>query len=332
MQLAARPLRPRRPFSPAWPLVATLALSFAGSGLHAETFDLSLAASRGETAVVEIDFGEGLRPDPGSVRISSHSSRAIEAHVEASGWGSWDVEVTLERRAGAPRLDVRARGATTWLFGGPNIRVDVAVPDGIDIDLVSWGGDVRIEALEGGLRGTLHDADIRARGIEGRVKLSLVNAASAEVENVHGDLEASSDAGAVHATGISGRAEVRSSDGAIVLRRTGGAVTAKALDGDIDLNEIAGPVTARTERGGIHVGFSTSGGGVIETERGDVVVTLPAREGVSLDARASDGSIDLAAGRFDGEHTGDRAVGTIGGGGPRLVVRTRRGDIRVSQR
>ncbi len=321
---------------PGWTKTTLLGAAVAWIGfattVHAEVTEHRLAATPGETVAVEIDFGEGFRPDPGWVRVSSHDSDQVEARVETSGWGAWDVEVSLERRAGAVRLDVRARGTTTWLFGGPNIRVAVAVPAGTTLDVASWGGDVQIDGHRGALRANVHEADISIHGVRGRVQIDLEGSASAEVDDVVGDLGIDGDDGTIRVARVTGRAEVRSNDGPVHLQDIEGPITAKTLDGDLELTHVTGAVTARTERGAIRVGFEGGSSGVVETERGDIAVTLPPGQGASLDAQAGDGTVDIAASGFDGERSGGRAVGTIGNGGPRLVVRSKRGDIRVSQR
>ena len=320
------------PWSIPWSIRLGVLLACVAAPALAEDFEESVPASPGETVEVEIDFGDGLRPDPGFLQLSSYKGDEIRVRVDTTGWGSWDVEVSLERRSGRARLDVRARGTTTWMFGGPNIRIDVSVPERVNVDIVSWGGNVRVEDLVGGVRGTLHDADIRIRGVDGRVKLNLEDSASAEVDEVRGDFEASADSGAIRAGWIAGRTEVRTGNGSVMLQHVSGPITVKSLDGDIELNQVAGPVTARSDRGSVTIGFSVGTGGLVETEQGDVAVTLPEKSGAALDVRSGDGNVDVAAGEWEGERGPNHARGTIGAGGPRLVVRSARGAIRVSQR
>ena len=333
MQSAAKnPL----PYSVCWHgfplLLALTALSVAlpVSGSADDDFRESVAASPGETFEVEIDFGDGLRPDPGFVRLSSHKGNEVVVRIDTSGWGSWDVEVDLERRSGRARLDVRARGTTTWMFGGPNIRIDVDVPEKVGIDIVSWGGNVRVEGVVGSVRGSLHDADIRLRDVKGRVKLNLEDSSAAEVEEVRGDFEVSTDSGSVRAGRISGRAEVRSNEGRVELHHVKGPITAKSLDADIEMDEIHGPVNVRSEGGHLTVRFAQASGGLIESGAGDVTVTLPAGAGAEVDAKARGGTVDVAA-RFAGERSETHAVGAVGDGGKRLVLRSASGAVRVNQ-
>ncbi len=313
-------------------LAILLAGLLAASAVKADEFVESVPAKHGETVDVEIDFGEGLRPDPGYIRLTSQAGDdQVRARVDTTGWGNWDVEVSLERRGGRVQLDVRARGTTTWMFGGPNIRIDVSVPEGIDVNVVSWGGNVRVENLIGGLRGTLHDADILVRNVDGRVKLNLEDSASAQIDEVRGDFEVSSDSGEIRAARIAGRSEIRAGSGRVLLDQVEGPIAIKTLDGDIELSQVNGPVTARSDRGDVRIDFSGESAGLVETEQGDVAITLPEKHGAALDARSGEGKIDLAAGNFEGERGAHHALGTIESGGPRLVVRSAGGSIRIQQ-
>lgn len=300
--------------------------------LEATAFERAVEVAAGERVQIEIDFGDGLRPDPGFVRIASHDGDRVRARVDTTGWGQWDVEVALARRPGGARLDVRARGTVTWMFGGPNIRVDVFVPRDVRVDVISWGGAVRIEDLQGSVRGTMHDAGIIVNGVDGRVKLRVEQSGTAEIDDVSGDLDVDSEAGNVQASRIAGSVEIRSSDGAIEVADARGPITAKSLDGAIDLSGVAGPVTARSERGDVHVRFAAPTGGAIESDRGDVAVEWPQGEGAELDARSLCCPIDLATRGFEGRRGGEEVIGKIGAGGPSLVIRSSRGKIRVSQR
>ena len=256
----------------------------------------------------------------------------MRVRVESGGWGNWDVEVKLERLPSRIRLDVRVDGTTTWMFGGPNVRIQAFVPEGASVDLYSTGGEIRIEDLTGGLRGRVRDADAEIRGVSGPVKLKIANG-SLEVEELTGSLEVTTDVGDIRAAWITGAVEARTNDGAIVLRHVTGDATAKSLDGDLELREIGGAVTARTERGRVTVGFAGNAGGTIETERGDLAIELAEGGGADLDARAADGTVELANGLpWRGEHADGRAIGTIGEGGGRLVLRSARGGIRVGAR
>ncbi len=110
-------------------LAMPLAVALLGTPSLAETWEEALPDAPGGTVEVEFDLGEGLRPDPGSLTLRSHQVDEVRVEVLSDGWGSWNVEPRLEERAGRVRIEIRVTGASSWLFGGPNIRVRIWVYD-----------------------------------------------------------------------------------------------------------------------------------------------------------------------------------------------------------
>jgi len=140
-------------------------------------------------------------------------------------------------------------------------------------------------------------------------------------------------AGATLGLGIGVGSLVGGGDGSITLEHVSGPITAKSLDGSVELSEVEGPVDARSEAGTVSASFTHATGGSLETGVGTVSVTLPEGGGAALDARAARGGVELASSlAWDGERSDGHAVGTLGAGGPRLVLRCSRGEIRVSGR
>lgn len=311
------------------PLLALLLLAAPARGFQREE---RVPARPGGALEVEADLGSGLRPDRGWLSVSTHPADEVRVRVEADGWASWDVDVSLEPLPEKVRLDVRVSGATSWMFGGPQVRVHVFVPERTRVEVRSSGADLRVEDLVGRVRGRVRDGAVELRGVEGPVKMRVVGG-DLLAEEVHGDLEVLSSDGDVRATWVQGGVEARTDDGDITLEHVAGPVTAKSLDGSLDLSEVEGPVTAHTERGAVSASFSRATGGSLETERGVVSVVLPEGAGAALDARVTEGTVDLAPGlSWHGQRQEGRAVGTLGGGGPRLFLRSSRGEIRVSGR
>ena len=73
--------------------------------------------------------------------------------------------------------------------------------------------------------------------------------------------------------------------------------------------------------------------GSLIVERGNIDVRLPAGANTELDAEVTRGEIEIAEGLIEnGEVTAHHARGTVGAGGPRLMLRSSRGWIRVHGR
>jgi hypothetical protein len=295
-------------------------------------FEEALPVEPGGTLAIDVDLGEGLRPDPGFLELASHDADEVRVVGDADGWASWGVSFALEAGGPAVRLDVRVGGATSWMFGGPRVRVRVWVPREFSVDVRSNSGPLRIQEIGGRVRARARDAGVEVRGVLGPVKLRVVNG-PVEIEEITGDLQVTSSEGPIQVAWVAGDVEARTTGGPIEMRHIDGAVTAKTLGGSIELAQVRGPIVARTERGSVRASFSGPPAGSLETERGSVDVVIPADSAADLDARATQGSVALdAALGLDGEESDNRVVGTINGGGELLLLRTSSGRIHLSRR
>jgi hypothetical protein len=295
-------------------------------------FEEAIPVEPGGSLTVDVDLGEGLRPDPGFLELASHDMDEIRIVGDVDGWASWGVKFTLDTAGPAVRLDVRVEGATSWMFGGPRVRVRVWVPREFSLDIRSNSGPVRIQEIEGRVRARTRDAEVEVRGVTGPVKLRVVNG-PVEIEEITGDLQVTSSDGAIQVAWVTGDVEARTTSGDIEMHHIEGNVTAKTLAGAIDLAQVRGPVIARTERGSVRAVFSGSPAGSVETERGSVDVVIPSGSSADLDARATRGNVVVeAAVGLTGEETENEAAGEINGGGELLLLRTSQGLIHLSRR
>jgi len=295
-------------------------------------FEEAVPVEPGGSLAIDVDLGEGLRPDPGFLELASHDADEVRVVGDADGWASWRVRFALDAGGPTLRLDVRVEGATSWMFGGPRVRVRVWVPRDFSVDIRSDSGPVRIQDIGGAVRARTRDAGVEVRGVSGPVKLRVVNG-PVEIEEVTGDLQVTSSEGSIQIAWVSGDVEARTTEGPIEMRHVDGEVTAKTLGGSIELTQVRGPVVARTERGSVRASFAGPPAGSLETERGSVDVVIPAGSAADLDAHATRGEVALDATiGLDGEKAENLAVGTINGGGELLQLRTSHGRIYVGRR
>lgn len=295
-------------------------------------FEEVVPIAPGGNLVVDVDLGEGMRPDPGFLELTSHDADEIRVVADADGWSAWSVDYQLDVTTTAVRLDVRVGGATSWMFGGPRVRVRVWVPREFAVDVRTNSGSVRITEIGGRVRARTRDAEVEIRGVSGPVKLRVVNG-PVEIEEITGDVQLSSSDGEIQIAWVTGNVDARTTGGAIEMRNIDGDVTAKTLNGAIELAAIRGPVVARSERGPVRVSFAAPARGALETERGDIDVVIPTDAASDLDARATEGGVEVDASIvLTGEAEESSVVGEINGGGELLLLRTSRGRIRVSRR
>jgi hypothetical protein len=295
-------------------------------------FEETVPVEPGGSLAVDVDLGEGLRPDPGFLELASHDADEVRVVGDADGWASWRVRFALDAGDPVVRLDVRVEGATSWMFGGPRVRVRVWVPRNFSVDIRSDSGPVRIQDIGGRVRARTRDAGVEVRGVSGPVKLRVVNG-PVEIEEITGDLQVTSSEGSIQIAWVTGDVEARTTEGPIEMRHIDGEVTAKTLGGSIELAQVRGPIVARTESGSVRATFSGPPAGSLETERGSVDVLIPTDSAVDLDAHATRGQVALDATiGLNGEEAENLVVGKINGGGELLLLRTSHGRIFVGRR
>lgn len=138
--------------------------------------------------------------------------------------------------------------------------------------------------------------------------------------------------GSITIAALIGKVEAYTSGGSIKLGKIVGDVNVKTSGGSIKVDDVAGAINAKTSGGSIRISMSrqpehdsklsTSGGSVTAYLKSDIAVDLSASTSggrVSSDFNV-DGSVRKTS--IDGE---------INGGGPKLVLRTSGGSVRVEK-
>ncbi len=218
-------------------------------------------------------------------------------------------------------------------FGRPLVRGDlpgdfVASDVEGDVSLGRVAGRVKISASWG----QLHVVSA-GKGAE----LSTAGG-DITVDSVTGDVVATTAAGNVRAGSVSGDARLETTGGDVVVKSCGGAVAARTTAGDITLRRIRGPVVAQTSGGSVfcEIVSAVRPGVELTTGGGDVTLVLPANYRGDLDVRVSgvDTEDDYIVSQFPEvavvkRETFQRAEGKLGGGGPKIAIRTSAGLVRI---
>lgn len=310
--------------------VVLLACLAAAGCADARDVDERVEAQPGGLLEVDLDRGDGLRLDPGTLVVQSHAANEVRVTGEAHEWGASAVRFRIDRQGDAVRVQCRVRGPTSWMFGGPRVEVRIWVPREYSVDVRSTAGAVRLEDTTGALRvRTLGEVEI-ARA-EGPVRVR--SDGDVRIAEVVGDVDVRIDEGDIEARFIQGDVELRTGRGEIEVSHVQGMLVARTARGSLDLRDLAGPVEAVTERGGVYASFVDDPEGRIETSRGSVEVLLPDRARAQLEAISRRGGVELYDGfRVPGEQAPDRVAGPLNGGGSPLRLFTARGSVHVRPR
>jgi DUF4097 and DUF4098 domain-containing protein YvlB len=94
---------------------------------------------------------------------------------------------------------------------------------------------------------------------------------------------------------------------------------------------VAGDVRLQDENGSVELRMSKIGSVQLENRKGDVQIYLPDKAGFQVDARSRGGDVETDFNELKADNREEQAtlVGSVGGGGPHLVVTNEHGTIEI---
>ena len=295
-----------------------IAVVFAALALSA----LSAQADSDKIISRTFDVGQGgtihLDADAGDVHVTSGGSRSVTVEVIRHERADQN-ELTFDQKGNdvfvRSRDEERAHGRH-WSFSWSDsdwITFNIRIPSRYGVDLHTSGGSITADDIDG-------NAELHSSG--GALKTGRVN----------GNLIARSSGGDIKSEGANGTVDLRTSGGSIEIRHAGGTAVVHTSGGNIHIEDALDTVNATTSGGSITARFSRQprGDSRLSTSGGGVTVELAPSIGAELDAQASGGGVhsDMPI-TIQGTRDNDSLVGRIGGGGPRLVLRTSGGGIHI---
>jgi hypothetical protein len=223
----------------------------------------------------------------------------LTAHVPA--------RLTAEVRTGGGELDVSGVAA-------------VHLPKGM--------GRVRIAAVPGAVTGEIERGSVEIEEV-GSVTLKI-RRCEARLTKIAGALDLDARGGELRARGIGGPATLDAENIDGELEDVAGPVKLSGSGGQVRVHAARGPIDADTRRTTLLLSPGAAVPITASTENDTIEYTLP-QAGITLEATSTDGDLRIPEGLLEVEHTDDGASvrGAIRGGGPRVSLRTTRGDIVV---
>jgi hypothetical protein len=227
----------------------------------------------------------------------------------------------------------------------PRVQLTLRVPSRLTADVRLGGGEldvsnvaavhaakasgrIRFATIAGAVTGELGPGEIDIDHV-GSVAIETRNS-QVRIANVAGSLEAEARRGDFRARGIGGPAHLEGRDLEGELEDIAGPLRLTGSGGEVRVRGAKGSITAETERTTLKFTLDSAVAITATTEHDAIELTLPPG-GIALDAMATDGDIRLPDGMLTVQRDGDnaKASGAIRGGGPKVVLRTSRGDITV---
>ncbi|HEX7151204.1 MAG TPA: DUF4097 family beta strand repeat-containing protein [Thermoanaerobaculia bacterium] len=201
-------------------------------------------------------------------------------------------------------------------FGGSplrNVKFNIRVPARYSVDVRTSGGNINVSRINGA-------TELRTSG------------GNVTIEGASGDVLVRTSGGNIRIGDVNGIVDARTSGGNVMLARVGGTVTARTSGGNIKIEGSGGAIDASTSGGSIEAAFATQprGDSRLSTSGGNVRVALAPNIGAQIDAKSNGGGVrsDVPV-TVIGTQKREQLQGTIGGGGPKLTLRTSGGGIAI---
>ncbi len=299
--------------------------------------------------------------DDDQIRVTVHKRISAENQSDADKWNA-GTKPQISVSGNVVTLNANNQGAGDH---GVAEDLDISLPRKAAAVVSTRYGDVGVVGRDGNLEVSDQHGDVTASDINGKVSLNLDHS-SARISQVASDVSIEGRANDVSLEDVKGAVHL---DGefmeSVKLAKIAQPVTFKSsrtdmefsrLDGDLDLDsgdlqasDVIGPVRLSTrskdirltgvsgdvrledENGSVELRMSKLGSIQVDNRKDDVQIYVPDKAGFQADARARGGEIesDFSELKIDNSNDLATAAGTVGGGGPRLVVNNEHGNIEI---
>lgn len=211
------------------------------------------------------------------------------------------------------------------------VKFVVTVPARYNVQLNTAGGDIHVGDLNGEVRAKTSGGDLDLGRINGVVD-ARTSGGDVNIASAHTTVTLGTSGGDVAVGNADGNLTARTSGGDIDIKRAAGNLVAHTSGGSITIGEAHGIIDASTSGGSIQARMAQQphGDSQLKTSGGGITLTVAANVALDLDAHTSGGDIETDVPvTLLGKQSESTLNGKLNGGGPRVVLRSSGGDIRL---
>lgn len=307
------------------------------SQLKVETSGGNITVSGGNTPS-RVDIY--IRPANGKGK--SLSKEEIQRKLTAE----YDLDVSLSgnRLVATARPKNKVRDWTTTL----SISFVVFVPQNVSGDLVTSGGNIKVDGLTGGRQDfTTSGGNLDLKNVGGGRIKGTTSGGNITVAHARDNMELTTSGGNIAAEDCDGDMKLTTSGGTITLGQLNGEIKAITSGGNVKGRTVKGSLDAHTSGGNVQLSdlscsleTSTSGGNIdveikslgkfvkISNSGGNVDLSIPGGTGLDLKLQA-DRIKTSTLQDFKGELNEKEITGTIGGGGIPVNIKASSGRVNL---
>ena len=269
---------------------------------------------------------------------SSEKTMMLNANTRGAGdhWVTSDLEVSLPRKAS---VSVNARRGDVSVMGRDgdiqitNQKSDVSVSDiNGKIDLSLEHSSARVSQVSSDVSVDGHINDISLDDVKGSVRLNGEFVETLKLSKIAKAVSFKTSRTEMEFAKLDGDLDLDSGD----LRASNitGPIRLTTRSKDVVLDGVIGDVRLKDENGAVEVHVTKAGSMQVENRNGDIQIYLPDKAAFHLDARTRDGEVQSDFEQLQTTTSGNEtsATGTIGTGGPQLVLINEHGTIELRKR
>jgi len=303
----------------------------------------------------------------GDINISAGDDANIDVRAHQVAFASTDEEAKKIFDSQQAHVVVSGNTVTVKVDGNNRGRTNliITLPKSASVNLTASHGGVTIAGLGGNVDAEVQHGDMEATAVKGNVHVRLSSHGDFSAHDIQGDVTVEGNGGDLTVSDIQGKVTIQGDytgdthlervDQTVHFHSSRTDLELARLPGDLSLNgdslhaaQVVGPVRVICSRskdvemsqvfGDTHVedrdarvelGMAGSYAVDVKNAKGDVEISLPPNVAASVDARTHNGDI---VSDFPLSIMGDEnktATGTIGKGGPRLVLSTEHADLHI---
>ena len=294
------------------------------------------------------------------IRVVVHKRISAGSQSEADKWNT-ETRPSFTASDKIVTLNANTQGAGDhWVA----TDLTVSLPRKASVNLSGRRGDVSVLGRDGDVEVSSQHSDVTVEDVNGKANVSLEHS-SGRISKVSGDVSVDGRPNDVSIDEVGGALRLNGEFDSIKLGKVAGTVSFKSqrtdmefsrLNGNLDMdsgdlraNDLIGPfrLTTRSkdvrleglsgdvriedENGDIELRMAKLGSIQIQNRKGDVQVYVPEKSSFQLDAKARGGEFqtDFADLKVNNGEDQATASGSIGSGGPHLVLNNEHGTIEL---
>jgi hypothetical protein len=270
--------------------------------------------------------------DVGDIQVTAGGAGVTIDVTQRTHVSSRLLNVTFDQQQNDVSVRAKFEGASRWFnWSDDDAKFVVTVPSHFNVQLTTAGGDIRVGNLQGQARCKTSGGSIALGRVDGAVAANT-SGGNVSLEGSRGSVDLHTSGGGIRIGDVAGAIQAKTSGGSIEIRHAGGDLYVRSSGGGITIDEALATVDAQTSGGSIRARLAQQprADSRLSTSGGGITVSLAPNVAVDLDAHTSGGDVETDVPvTLLGRQSDSAIEGKINGGGPKLVLRSSGGNIRV---